>query len=367
MTGQYNVTVTDANGCINNGSAFVQVNSIPNPVAAANSPICVKETIVLNANAGGAQVAYTWNGPAGFLSSSPNPQITQASTGMSGQYTITITDNAGCSSSAVVSMVVNDLPNGSISTSSKFGCVPFCASFSVSANTTIQSVTWDMGLGGSMAGTTVNKCYTQDGVFPIKANFTDANGCSNFNTYTVQVYPLPTADFNMGPREPIVNEEVLFTNASYGGNIISTSWNFSHLSPTVTTEYSPMMIFSEAGSYVVALIVQSDKGCKDTLIRPFFIAEDYGIYVPNAFSPNGDGVNDIFHPKGYGVVKYELNIFDRWGEKLFSTTNFEEGWKGNYVGRSDEAVPVGVYTWHIKLINVQGRGKELTGKVSVIR
>jgi gliding motility-associated-like protein len=285
---------------------------------------------------------------------------------MSGTYTVTITDNAGCSASAVANVVVNNLPEGSIVPGSKFGCVPFCTTFSIDATTPVQSATWDMGIGGGMAGTTVQKCYTQDGVYFLKAQFTDANGCSNSTTYSIQVYPLPTADFNYAPQKPSVNEEIIFTNSSYGGNITSSSWSFSHISPTVVTQQSPTMVFTEAGSYVVALIIQTDKGCKDTLIRPFFVGEDYGIFVPNAFSPNGDGVNDIFQPKGFGIVTYELSIFDRWGEKLFSTTNFEEGWAGNYVGRSDKSVPIGVYVWKIKLVNVQGRGKELTGKVTVI-
>ncbi|MBA3664968.1 MAG: gliding motility-associated C-terminal domain-containing protein [Bacteroidetes bacterium] len=91
------------------------------------------------------------------------------------------------------------------------------------------------------------------------------------------------------------------------------------------------------------------------------------MYVPNAFTPNGDGLNDIFQPKGFGIVKYELEVFDRWGEKLFSTTKFEEGWSGTYVKRNSEPVPNDVYVWQIRILNVFGKSKELTGKVTVSR
>jgi len=74
--------------------------------------------------------------------------------------------------------------------------------------------------------------------------------------------------------------------------------------------------------------VKSDKGCYDTLLRPLVVGEDFGIYVPNSFTPNADGLNDVFQPKGFGVVKYELNIFDRWGERVFPYNHFRRrmGW-----------------------------------------
>lgn len=79
---------------------------------------------------------------------------------------------------------------------------------------------------------------------------------------------------------------------------------------------------------MVALVVKSDNSCTDTLLRPIVVGEDFGIYVSNAFTSNGDGLNDVFQPKGFGIVKYELVIFDRWGGQLFHTNTFEEGWNG---------------------------------------
>ena len=123
-------------------------------------------------------------------------------------------------------------------------------------------------------------------------------------------------------------------------------------------------IYPETGTYAAVLVVKSDKGCLDTMIKTIFVAEDYGIFVPNAFTPNGDGINDIFQPKGYGITKYELDIFDRWGEKIFQTNQFEHGWDGTIKGIS---IKNDIYTWRIKLTNVFGKSHELTGHVTLIK
>jgi gliding motility-associated-like protein len=117
----------------------------------------------------------------------------------------------------------------------------------------------------------------------------------------------------------------------------------------------------------VALVVKSDKGCTDTLVRALEVGEDYGIYVPNAFTPNDDKLNDIFQPKGFGIVKYEIQIFDRWGEKVFHTKNLEDGWNGTYQNRGDKIIENGVYTWLINVTSVFGKAHELKGHVTLIK
>jgi PKD repeat protein len=78
-----------------------------------------------------------------------------------------------------------------------------------------------------------------------------------------------------------------------------------------STSQNPQFTYEDTRSYEVALVVKSDKGCIDTIMKSIVIGEDYGIYVPNVFTPNADGLNDIFQPKGFGNTKYELEIFDR--------------------------------------------------------
>ena len=130
---------------------------------------------------------------------------------------------------------------------------------------------------------------------------------------------------------------------------------------------NPTFMYTEPGTYVVALVVKSDKGCVDTLLRPLVVGDDFGIYVPNAFTPNNDGFNDVFQPKGFGIVKYNLYIFDRWGEKVFQTKVFEESWDGTFQGRGHKICEEAVYTWLIDVTDVFGKAHELKGHVTLIR
>ena len=85
------------------------------------------------------------------------------------------------------------------------------------------------------------------------------------------------------------------------------------------------------------------------------------------FTPNGDGLNDIFSPKGFGIVKYEMNIFDRWGERVFTTTDFNQGWDGSFTRRHEDEIKQDIYIWKVKVTNVFGKEQEFAGKVTVIR
>lgn len=89
----------------------------------------------------------------------------------------------------------------------------------------------------------------------------------------------------------------------------------SNASATSNQQHSTYM-YTEPSTYAVAPVVKNDIGCTDTLIRPIVVGEDFGIYVPNAFTPNNNDINDVFQPKGFGVVDYELQIFD-FGEKKY--------------------------------------------------
>lgn len=367
MVGIYTVTVTDGNGCTSTSLTSVGVNPIPTPTISSNSPICVNQTITL-ASGAPTGVTYIWNGPNGYFANGPVQQIKPAGLANSGTYTVVVTDNIGCSASISVNMLVNPLPDGTIASTNTAGCVPLCTTFTCQSSTgPLTFCSWDFGYGANASGTTVANCYQKDGMFTVTAYFTDINGCSNTNTFVVTPYPIPTADFNFAPQRPVEGEQVDFTNSSYGLGLSGYSWYFSNLTNTVITEHNPSMIFQTPGGYAVVLVASNKYGCSDTIIRPVLVYEDYGLYVPNAFTPNGDGVNDVFFPKGFGIVSYELFIFDRWGEKLFHTNKFEEGWAGNYSGRNDEPVPNDTYVWLIKLTNVRGKSLELNGKVTVSR
>lgn len=364
--GQYTLVITNANNCPYTGITTVVVNAIPPPSIVTNAPICVNDILSLSGNGG---VTYLWSGPNGFISSSQTQTVLVNTVAYSGNYSLTATDANGCSGTAQVNVIVNPLPTAAIAASNNTGCSPVCASFTVSG-TGIISANWSLGDGSTNNGISVGpNCYTTPGIYTVNVVASDANGCTGSNTNTVEVYPVPVADFNHAPLKPILNidQEVTFTDASWNANITSWNWYFMNTAQYTSILQNPTFMYTEPGTYVVALVVSSDKGCSDTIVRPLVVGEDYGIYVPNAFTPNADGLNDIFQPKGFGIVKYELNIFDRWGEKVFHTKVFEEGWDGTFKGRSNKIIEEGSYSWLINLTNVFGKSYELKGHVILMK
>ncbi|MBK7666173.1 MAG: gliding motility-associated C-terminal domain-containing protein [Sphingobacteriaceae bacterium] len=250
------------------------------------------------------------------------------------------------------------------------GCAPLCVTYTIQSTPTATSAYWTFGNGDAANGVlTAQSCYNAQGVYTINAVVTDINGCLGSTTYTAEVYPKPVADFNHAPIKPIINidGEVTFTDASWGANIVSWNWFFMNTAQYTSIEQNPHFQYYEPGNYVVALVVKSDKGCTDTILRPLVVGEDYGLYVPNAFTPNADGWNDTFFPKGFGIVKYELTIFDRWGEKVFATKEFTDSWDGTFQSRGTKVCKEDVYTWLIDCTDVFGKSHELKGHVTLIR
>ena len=216
-----------------------------------------------------------------------------------------------------------------------------------------------------MTGTTITNCFHDGGFYGVTAVITDINGCSNTAYSSANIYPKPIADFTWVATEPIFEEEVHFTDATTNATIVDWNWYFIGDATYVDNVQNPTFTYMLPGTYPCALIVKSDLGCIDTIVKAINVIEDFGIFVPNAFTPNGDGVNDIFQPKGWGIVQYVFEIYDRWGEKLFKTNEFSKGWDGTYQGKlvsQDDS-----YVWRIKLIDSYGRTKELTGHVTLIK
>lgn len=364
--GQYTVFITDANTCTNTAVADVVINPAPTPSIVTNSPICLNSVLNLSAQGG---VSYSWTGPNGFSSNLQNPSMNATTTSLSGNYQVTVTDVNGCFASTSTNVVINPLPLPAITSTPNKGCAPLCVEFTVNSTPTPANATWNLGNGVSGSGLMNATCYNTAGIYTITASIIDQNGCAGIATYTAEVYPKPIADFNHAPIKPVINidGDVTFTDASHGANIVSWNWYFMNTAQYTSNLQNPTFLYSEAGTYAVALVVKSDKGCIDTIVRPIVVGEDFGIYVPNAFTPNDDLLNDIFQPKGFGIVKYNLKIFDRWGEIVFQTSTFEEGWNGRFQGRGGPIVEEGVYTWLIEVTSVFGKAHELKGHVTLIK
>ncbi|MFB0924416.1 MAG: PKD domain-containing protein, partial [Vicingaceae bacterium] len=233
------------------------------------------------------------------------------------------------------------------------GCNPDTVEFiNLTLPSNISSVEWSFGDGNtSNLLTNPTHIYDTPGVYDINLKITNAAGCIEDTTYSqfVTVNELPIANFSYSPINPTTfDTEITFENLSY--NYISSLWSFSDRSPTNSSEESPVVTFpdNEPGIYNVQLNVISDAGCVDSTIGKFIEVDGvYLRYVPNAFTPNGDGINDCFTPLGNDIdlADYTFGIYNRWGELLFQTNTLGNCWDGTYKG---DMVQNGVYVWKIR-------------------
>lgn len=159
-----------------------------------------------------------------------------------------------------------------------------------------------------------------------------------------------------------VYNDVLFQNQSVG----ASSYSWYNENDLFSNHYNPIYIFTERGQYLVSLIA-SNPSCSDTISKYVIVNEATFMHVPNAFTPNGDHLNDVWQPKFYGDFQsgqYELTVFDRWGKKVYWTVIIEKGWDGTFKEKPCEE---GIYTWEIKLNTNTIANKEYRGSLLLYR
>ncbi len=170
----------------------------------------------------------------------------------------------------------------------------------------------------------------------------------------------PIAEFSMNSSSVSVGGTIAFSNES--SDATSLAWDFGQEGDDDTsTEENPEFTFDEAGNYDVQLAIVNENGCRDTIVKPVIVSNSWAI--PSAFSPNGDGVNDFFWVIG-GVIEYELHVFNKWGQELFSTTTQSVGWDGTFNGEEQQD---GVYIYTFRGKDIDGRPIEVSGDVTLVR
>lgn len=191
------------------------------------------------------------------------------------------------------------------------------------------------------------------------------NGCTfEYNEIVgVDVYESPDADFYFNPDPALVHEITEFVDISKGN---PQAWEWYYEGDLISTEERPTYVFDETGEYTVTQIVINEFGCSDTMIHSVEVIGSYTVFVPNAFTPDGNDRNNNFRPIMTDVVpdNYEFLIFNRWGEVIYRTNILEGEWDGNFQG---ESVKDGVYIWKVFVTDNVGLEHELMGHVTLLR
>lgn len=358
--GTYTVTVS-SNGCSSSASTTVTVIAGTSPAINPNGPFCADASPVIlsSVNPGG-----TWSG-SGITD--PSTGTFDPSQAIIGDNVISYTTSGVCGGTASETIVVNSLPVPDFTASVTSGCSPLHVIFT---NTTPESasISWDLGNGSVSSVNNPNTVYSDPGCYDVTLTVTDNNGCTGTTTYNsfvcVNTDPNPIAQFDIdGVDEPGIDSLLYFLNSSE--NAISFHWDFGDQSESTTM--SPEHSYSAAGSYLIQLIAYNAGGCSDTAYASVTVRDDLIFYVPNTFTPNGNGVNELFFPvltAGMDPDNVSFIIFDRWGQIVFESTNSSTGWNGTYNG---EIVQDGTYVWKLQLKALKdARRFEYTGHVNVL-
>ena len=248
------------------------------------------------------------------------------------------------------------------------GCVPATISFNNLSSPIDESydIIWDFGDGNIVNEISPSHVYEDVGIYSVSVDITSPIGCETSESFTdwIRILDSPTAGFSFSPEKPsIFNKTVEFTDESI--DAIAWLWNFDGVG---SLERNPTFTFPDTGVVEVIQIVSHPTGCTDTASVILDIEPLVTLHMPNAFTPNNDGLNDSFKGKGFfdGFQGYRMNVWNRWGEKIFETSSPEQGWNGKKNNNGIDS-PVGVYVYTIEYIGPRGEAKELKGHVTLIR
>ncbi len=365
VTTAYSITLTDANGCT---ATVAPINIVVNPpltvVPHATDYICLGQSAVIGANATGGNGTYTYTWDNGIGVSSGSITVTPAVTTV---YNVTVSDNCTVPDVTTTDTVfVNPAPIVNFTGLPLTGCQPLTVNFNNQTTSTLPITNWAWDYGdGSAAGDSMNgsHIYTNAGTFTVKLTATSASGCSSFfvDSNYVTVYPLPVAHFTIDPNATtIVTPEINFNDFSIGATYVTYNFGDGGTSNVRNITHN----YVDTGLFWVTQFVMTDKGCRDSTSGTVRINDDYEFYIPEAFTPNGDGLNEHFFGYGKGITEYNMNIFDRWGELLFTSNDLGLGWDGRYNGT---ICAQGTYIYEISYKDNNHASHHVTGRLNLLK
>lgn len=353
--GAYSVTVTDQNGCTATQTASITqpADSVAGIITVTNAMCGTSNGIVTVAVSGGIPV-YTYNWSQG----SSGATISGLT---AGNYTVTVTDNNGCSintSATVITMpgillnIIADSTTCAETTDGQIRIIPI-------SGTPGYTYSWN---NGSTLDSIINLA---DGTYSV--TITDAIGCQVSTSVVITfANSTPQADFSFTPAGPVRPEkQIFFTDLSTPGS--SLLWNFGESDPYNNTSVlpDPSHSYYYMGVYCVSLTATNAAGCYNKVQKCIEVYAD-SLFVPNVFTPNNDGSNDLYSVKTYGMRYFDFQIFDRWGLIVFqggSTSKIE--WDGRTP--SGMEAPDGTYYYVYTGESIKGKKYQGSGFLELIR
>lgn len=373
-TQQYTVNVNDGSDCpIIPQTVLVTVRP-PLTVTSISDTICSGSSALLTATAKGGDEQYTYSWQPVNL----NGASIQVAPVVTTTYTVTVSDKCGTPSARdTITVTVIPSPVVNFSAGNSSGCAaPLCVNFTDSSTTAVGKIVqwkWDFGSSngipeGSSDFQNPQHCYKTSGHYSITLTVRNSFGCtaSASKPNLITVYPTPLADFEVPDIVSILSPEVSFQNTSNGGT--NWNWDFGDSSSTKNTSvlFNPTHIYSGIGLYCIRLIAANTYNCIDTTIKCLTIQPTSCIYIPNAFTPNGDGKNDTFFAKGENMHDFRMLIYDRWGNLVFYSEDMNKQWDGR-VKADGLIAQQDVYVYLVTAKDIHNKSHRFVGTVTLVK
>lgn len=369
---------TSNNGCVDSVFENIIVHHLPS-AEYTTSNVCDGESFsfnnLSNIEATDSIVSWEWDwGDVSPNSFTENPSHLYAT---AGTYTASLKtySNNGCVDSISKTLVVNPKPIIYFNSTITAGCSPLCLTLSDSSEITSGSNVyweWNLGNGDSIQGLeSFEYCYnntsnTEVNAFTPTLTVVSDSGCVSTLSKIdfITVYPKPLASFSSSPETTTITSPVIeFTNLCLGAD----SWFWDFGDSDTSTHFNPEAhTYADTGIYTIQLIAATNYNCRDTVYEQIIIEPDFMFYVPNAFTPNDDGINDTFIGKGMFVASIEMLIFDRWGTLVYRTDDLNKPWNGT-INNGSEIAKQDVYIYSINVIDFKNTKHKFKGMITLVK
>ena len=365
VAGDYYFSIIDGNDCLIPGDEiFFTIDQpdqqiiISDASGSVTCPNAEDGFIDITVSGGTAPYIYEWYNEDGFYSDNEdlnnlnggtyNVSIIDANN-CTHDSTIYISENSEISIDADWNECIND--NGEITVTTNGGLAPYSYELLNTANGTSVEIN-NSGMFNDLI----------EGEYLVIV--TDDAGC--FKDITINLNAAPIADFSVNEYEfYLSNDPTEFIDLSNDTNIMDWDWDFGD--NNTSTLQNPNNLYMNPGNYYITLNVIDSMDCESSITQEVMVLQDYYSYTPNIFTPNNDGINDTFSPSLFNIDTntYNLVIFDRWGNKIFETTNYSEGWNGKLKNGSHSHADV--YSYKIIYNTNRGVQKEEKGRLLMVR
>jgi gliding motility-associated-like protein len=348
----YTLTITDNNGCSSTDSIISFVNPLPVFNITGINELCFPDSSLIRCS--NIYPTYVWN----------NGQSTQSIyVSTTGNYSLIVTDNNGCSDTSDFNFISRPLPIVSFTNDTSISCSKTTIQFT---NTSISEPNstyfWNLGNGTTSTLPNPNVQYVDTGYYNVQLVVISPYGCKDSASNQVYAifYPLPIANFTTDDFiTNIVDQRIYFTDLSQN----ATKWYWSFGDDNFSNIQNPYHDYENEGEYSVKLVIENISGCKDSTTKKVMIVQ---IFTPNSFTPNNDGINDYFYTHSEGIPDFQyLRVWNKWGNLVFESNAMSKVWDGYDL--NGKPAPEDVYVYEIKYVTRMNKDIILKGQFSLVR